>query len=408
MAGVQHGLGGKGVRRGGGAFLLVALQRRGVNVPHAVFLDHAHLPQVDAFAQGVVLVDDSAHRHHAGNVVRCARDGREIPADGRAVGQHLAEELLRHRVRATLDAAAPRRGRQVDHLADGVVLPQREEGMQLCVALLGVIHRRRGGRGRGIGRVRRGQVDIEVIARCTPLLHLAGLIRLRGVLIVRRVRRQCADEADDRRRRQQKRQHQPRVGRDQLADPHRGDARHRADEDDPLHRRPREDHAQNEENRQHAEHQYFGNRIPRDFPARRRLHPEAAAPRRGVHALTVGGVLRVLLLRRQIRFLRILLAVPLLIVRRIRLLIPLLLVGLLIPAGLHKPLLPIRLLLIRLLTVRLLRPARGRTAVAGPAMRAWSPSGATSDGPPSACVGLPIRSVPRFWPGMSARLLPFR
>ena len=226
--------------------------------------------------------------------------------------------------------------------------------MQLRVALLGVIHRRRGGRGRGIGRVRRGQVDIEVIARCTPLLHLTGLIRLRGVLIVRRVRRQCADEADDRRRRQQKRQHQPRVGRDQLADPHRGDARHRADEDDPLHRRPREHHAQNEENRQHAEHQYFGNRIPRDFPARRRLHPEAAAPRRGVHALTVGGVLRVLLLRRQIRFLRILLAVPLLIVRRIRLLIPLLLVGLLIPAGLHKPLLVIRLLLIRLLGVRLL------------------------------------------------------
>lgn len=79
---------------------------------------------------------------------------------------------------------------------------------------------------------------------------------------------------------------------------------------------------------------------------RRRLHPEAAAPRRRVHALTVGGVLRVLLLRRQIRFLRILLAVPLLI--------PLLLVGLLIPAGLHKPLLVIRLLLIRLLGVRLL------------------------------------------------------
>lgn len=74
--------------------------------------------------------------------------------------------------------------------------------------------------------------------------------------------------------------------------------------------------------------------------------PEAAAPRRRVHALTVGGVLRVLLLRRQIRFLRILLAVPLLI--------PLLLVGLLIPAGLHKPLLVIRLLLIRLLGVRLL------------------------------------------------------
>ena len=48
------------------------------------------------------------------------------------------------------------------------------------------------------------------------------------------------------------------------------------------------------------------------------------------------------------------LAVPLLIVRRIRLLIPLLLVGLLIPAGLHKPLLVIRLLLIRLLGVRLL------------------------------------------------------
>lgn len=46
------------------------------------------------------------------------------------------------------------------------------------------------------------------------------------------------------------------------------------------------------------------------------------------------------------RFLRILLAVPLLI--------PLLLVGLLIPAGLHKPLLVIRLLLIRLLGVRLL------------------------------------------------------
>ena len=87
---------------------------------------------------------------------------------------------------------------------------------------------------------------------------------------------------------------------------------------------------------------------------RRRLHPEAAAPRRRVHALTVGGVLRVLLLRRQIRFLRILLAVPLLIVRRIRLLIPLLLVGLLIPAGLHKPLLVIRLLLIRLLGVWLL------------------------------------------------------
>ena len=87
---------------------------------------------------------------------------------------------------------------------------------------------------------------------------------------------------------------------------------------------------------------------------RRRLHPEAAAPRRGVHALTVGGVLRVLLLRRQIRFLRILLAVPLLIVRRIRLLVPLLLVGLLIPAGLHKPLLVIRLLLIRLLGVWLL------------------------------------------------------
>ena len=222
--------------------------------------------------------------------------------------------------------------------------------MQLRVALLGVIHRRRGGRGRGIGRVRRGQVDIEVIARCTPLLHLTGLIRLRGVLIVRRVRRQCADEADDRRRRQQKRQHQPRVGRDQLAEPHRGDARHRADEDDPLHRRPREHHAQNEENRQHAEHQYFCNRIPRNFPVRRRLHPEAAAPRRGVHALTVGGVLRVLLLRRQIRFLRILLAVPLLIVRRIQLLIPLLL----IPAGLHKPLLVIRLLLIRLLGVWLL------------------------------------------------------
>ena len=79
---------------------------------------------------------------------------------------------------------------------------------------------------------------------------------------------------------------------------------------------------------------------------RRRLHPEAAAPRRRVHTLTVGGVLRVLLLRRQIRFLRILLAVPLLI--------PLLLVGLLIPAGLHKPLLVIRLLLIRLLGVWLL------------------------------------------------------
>ena len=226
--------------------------------------------------------------------------------------------------------------------------------MQLRVALLGVIHRRRGGRGRGIGRVRRGQVDIEVIARCTPLLHLTGLIRLRGVLIVRRVRRQCADEADDRRRRQQKRQHQPRVGRNQLAEPQRGDARHRADEDDPLHRRPRKDHAQDEKNRQHAEHQYFCNRIPRNFPVRRRLHPEAAAPRRRVHALTVGGVLRVLLLRRQIRFLRILLAVPLLIVRRIRLLIPLLLVGLLIPAGLHKPLLVIRLLLIRLLGIRLL------------------------------------------------------
>lgn len=87
---------------------------------------------------------------------------------------------------------------------------------------------------------------------------------------------------------------------------------------------------------------------------RRRLHPEAAAPRRRVHALTVGGVLRVLLLRRQIRFLRILLAVTLLIVRRIRLLIPLLLVGLLIPARLHKPLLVIRLLLIRLLGIRLL------------------------------------------------------
>lgn len=83
---------------------------------------------------------------------------------------------------------------------------------------------------------------------------------------------------------------------------------------------------------------------------RRRLHPEAAAPRRGVHALTVGGVLRVLLLRRQIRFLRILLAVLLLIVRRIRLLVSLLL----IPAGLHKPLLVIRLLLIRLLGVWLL------------------------------------------------------
>ena len=221
--------------------------------------------------------------------------------------------------------------------------------MQLRVALLGVIHRRRGGRGRGIGRVRRGQVDIEVIARCTPLLHLTGLIRLRGVLIVRRIRRQCADEADDRRRRQQKRQHQPRVGRNQLAEPQRGDARHRADEDDPLHRRPRKHHAQNEENRQHAEHQYFCNRIPRNFPARCRLHPEAAAPRRRVHALTVRGVLRVLLLRRQIRFLRILL-----IVRRIRLLIPLLLVGLLIPAGLHKPLLVIRLLLIRLLGVWLL------------------------------------------------------
>ena len=87
---------------------------------------------------------------------------------------------------------------------------------------------------------------------------------------------------------------------------------------------------------------------------RRRLHPEAAAPRRRVHALTVGGVLRVLLLRRQIRFLRILLAVPLLIVRRIRLLVSLLLVGLLIPAGLHKPLLIIRLLLIRLLGIWLL------------------------------------------------------
>lgn len=48
------------------------------------------------------------------------------------------------------------------------------------------------------------------------------------------------------------------------------------------------------------------------------------------------------------------LAVPLLIVRWIRLLIPLLLVGLLIPAGLHKPLLVIRLLLIRLLGVWLL------------------------------------------------------
>ena len=78
---------------------------------------------------------------------------------------------------------------------------------------------------------------------------------------------------------------------------------------------------------------------------RRRLHPEAAAPRRRLHALTVWGVLRVLLLRRQIRFLRILLAVPLLIVRWIRLLIP---------AGLHKPLLVIRLLLIRLLGVWLL------------------------------------------------------
>ena len=89
---------------------------------------------------------------------------------------------------------------------------------------------------------------------------------------------------------------------------------------------------------------------------RRRLHPEAAASRRRVHALTVGGVLRVLLLRRQIRFLRILLAVTLLIVRRIRLLIPLLLVGLLIPARLHKPLLVIRLLLIRLLGVWLLIP----------------------------------------------------
>ena len=89
---------------------------------------------------------------------------------------------------------------------------------------------------------------------------------------------------------------------------------------------------------------------------RRRLHPEAAASRRRVHALTVGGVLRVLLLRRQIRFLRILLAVPLLIVRRIRLAVPLLLVALLIPAGLHKPLLVIRLLLIRLLGVWLLIP----------------------------------------------------
>lgn len=48
------------------------------------------------------------------------------------------------------------------------------------------------------------------------------------------------------------------------------------------------------------------------------------------------------------------LAVPLLIVRRIRLAVPLLLVGLLIPAGLHKPLLVIRLLLIRLLGVWLL------------------------------------------------------
>ena len=48
------------------------------------------------------------------------------------------------------------------------------------------------------------------------------------------------------------------------------------------------------------------------------------------------------------------LAVPLLIVRRIRLLVSLLLVGLLIPAGLHKPLLVIRLLLIRLLGVWLL------------------------------------------------------
>ena len=45
---------------------------------------------------------------------------------------------------------------------------------------------------------------------------------------------------------------------------------------------------------------------------------------------------------------------PLRPVRRIRLLIPLLLVGLLIPAGLHKPLLVIRLLLIRLLGIRLL------------------------------------------------------
>ena len=43
------------------------------------------------------------------------------------------------------------------------------------------------------------------------------------------------------------------------------------------------------------------------------------------------------------------LAVTLLIVRRIRLLIPLLLVGLLIPAGLHKPLLGIRLLITLLL-----------------------------------------------------------
>ena len=115
-------------------------------------------------------------------------------------------------------------------------------------------------------------------------------------------------------------------------------------------------HAHDEKNRQHAEHQYFCNRIPRNFPVRRRLHPEAAAPRRRVHALTVGGVLRVLLLRRQIRFLRILLAVPLLIVRRIRLAVPLLLVALLIPAGLHKPLLVIRLLLIRLLGVWLLIP----------------------------------------------------
>lgn len=95
---------------------------------------------------------------------------------------------------------------------------------------------------------------------------------------------------------------------------------------------------------------------PTEFPCAPPAAPGSRCVRRRVHALTVGGVLRVLLLRRQIRFLRILLAVTLLIVRRIRLLIPLLLVGLLIPARLHKPLLVIRLLLIRLLGVWLLIP----------------------------------------------------